>query len=218
MSLEMFHWTLAIYIAGLFISVLGSIQFLLNRDAVKKNMGMDLFQAFPDLSAYHLIYWVIILKPIFWPYFFVTQKSPIERISELFFKHYGDEGHTYFGDPGIKNFFRDVVKGKNRYKSYQKGRLIWFADKDGSDYQEYKKYFSGKSEYVEIIYAYYQDQYLLGVMWGSKECLSADKPISRFELDQCESMNASQFKQRLLQINHVKAAELFSQFKEMKGV
>ncbi|USQ15529.1 hypothetical protein J2N86_16010 (plasmid) [Legionella lytica] len=106
MSLELCHWILALYVAGLFMSILGSIQFLLNRNEIKKTTDIDVFQTRPSLKLY------LILKPIFWPYFFVAEKSPIERISELFFKHYGDEGHTYLRNNGLKNFLRDVVREK----------------------------------------------------------------------------------------------------------
>jgi hypothetical protein len=34
-----------------------------------------------------------------------AEKSPFERLSELFFKHYGDKGHTYFGSQGLKIFY-----------------------------------------------------------------------------------------------------------------
>lgn len=59
MSLELLYWILAIYVAGLFISALCSIQFLFNRNAMKRNMDIDLFQTRPDLKSY------LILKPIF---------------------------------------------------------------------------------------------------------------------------------------------------------
>lgn len=206
MSVEWFYWILVIYSAGLCISSFGSIQCFLNRNDLKKNMDIDLFQTRPDLKAY------LILKPIFWPYFFIAEKSPVERISELFFKHYGESGHTYLRDHGIKNFLRDLLKGKNRYKNYQVNRLIWPIDKESEDYQEHQKYCSksNKSLYAEIIYAHYQNKYLVGVMWGNRECLYNDMPISRFRLDQCEPMTFLQFERRLMQINRVKAREFLS--------
>lgn len=210
MSLELLHWLIVIYVAGMLICSLGSIQFLVQRYEIKKTMDIDLFQTRPDLKSY------LFLKPIFWPYFFVTEKKPIDRVSELLFKHYGDEGHTYFRDHGIKNFLRDVINGKNRYKNYQVSRLLWPVDKNGVEYQERKSHFNdgGKPVYVEIIWAHYQEKFFLGVTFGSKECLSDNKPVSRFQLDQCKLINASQFQQRLLQINHTRATEFLSQYQQ----
>ena len=207
MSLNALHWILAIYMAGLCISVLGSIQFLLNRNAVKRTTDIDIFQTRPSLKIY------LIIKPIFWPYFFIVEKGPLERISELFFKHYGEEGHIYLRSNGIKNFLRDVFQGKNRYKHYKVTRLIWPVDEQSEDYQEHQKHFPESSKFLhaEIIYAQCQQKYLVGVMWGSKECLGGDLPISRYRLDQCEPMNFLQLEQRLLQINRVKARELLNQ-------
>ena len=207
MSLELFHWILALYVAGLFMSILGSIQFLLNCNKAKKTMDIDVFQTRPSLKLY------IILKPIFWPYFFVTEKSPIDRISELFFKHYGDEGRTYLRDNGLKNFLRDVIRGKNRYEHYQVKRLFWPIDVQSEDYKEHQKYFpnNDKPLYAEIIYAQYEEKYLVGVIWSSRECLDNSRPVSRFQLDDCESMTFLQFQQRLLQINEIKAKEIFGQ-------
>ncbi|WP_058532882.1 hypothetical protein [Legionella saoudiensis] len=207
MSLEMIHWILAIYMAGLCIGVFGSVQFLLKRNEVKRTTDIDVFQTRPSLKIY------LILKPIFWPYFFVAEKSPIERISELFFKHYGDEGHTYLRNNGLKNFLRDVVRGKNRYENYQVKRLVWPIDEHSDDYQEHQKYFpnNNKPLHAEIIYAHHQEKYLVGVIWSSRERLDNAKPISRFQLDQCESMTFLQFQQRLLQINQAKAREFLSQ-------
>ncbi|WP_133137990.1 hypothetical protein [Legionella rowbothamii] len=206
MSLELFHWVLALYVAGLFMSILGSIQSLLKYNEVKRTMDIDVFQIRPSLKSY------LILKPIFWPYFFITEKSPIDRISELFFKHYGDEGHTYLQDNGLKNFLRDVTRGKNRYENYQVKRLFWPIDEGSEDYQEHQKYFPNNSKplHAEIIYAQHQEKYLVGVMWSTRECLDNAKPVSRFQLDECESMTFLQFQRRLLEINQARATEFFS--------
>ena len=208
MSLELFHWPIVIYIAGVLVCSLSCLQFMFYRSQLKKNRGIDLFQTRPDLKRY------LILKPFLWPYFVITERSPIERISELFFKHYGDEGHTYFRDQGIKNFLRDVLKGKKRYKNYQVNRLIWPVEKQSSDFSENKTHVQerGKPVYAEILYAHYQNKYLLRVVSGSKECFNNETSVSRFQLDQCKLMVFSDFQQRLLEINHDRAMELLQKF------
>lgn len=55
----------------------------------------------------------MILKTLFWPFYFIVEKSPLERLSEIFFRHYGNEGVTYLGTRGIRNFLNDLLKGKN---------------------------------------------------------------------------------------------------------
>ena len=78
MSVEWFYWILVIYSAGLCISSFGSIQCLLNRNDLKKNMDIDLFQTRPDLKAY------LILKPIFWPYFLLLKKALLSEFLNCF--------------------------------------------------------------------------------------------------------------------------------------
>lgn len=46
---------------------------------------------------------------------FLTEKSPVKCLSELFFRHYSDLGHTYFGNQGLKPL-NAVVKSKEPYK------------------------------------------------------------------------------------------------------
>ena len=77
----------ALYLAGFFIHLIYSASSLLNFHRLKEQQEFDIFKARPELMRY------IIRKPFLWPYYFVTEKGPLERISELFFKHYGDEGN-----------------------------------------------------------------------------------------------------------------------------
>ena len=205
MHSELFNWTAIVYVVGFIISLVSSVQCFLKYSDLKQNMGIDLLKIRPGMKFY------LILKPIFWPLYFIIEKSPTERLSEIFFKHYGDAGHRYFGNQGIKNFVNDVFRGKNRYTNYQATRLIWVLDQKSSEYQEYIKCSDNKkSVYAGIIYAQHKEKYLLGVSLGTKECLSGSKQISRFELDQCKQMSASELKERLFQINPVKATELLN--------
>jgi len=48
---------------------------------------------------------------IMWPIY----TNPFRMIFESFFKNYGDNGVTYLGWSGFKNFYHDITKGKNRY-------------------------------------------------------------------------------------------------------
>ncbi len=151
----------------------------------------------------------MILKPILWPYYFVTEKSPIERLSELFFKHYGEEGHTYFGDRGLKNFLNDLFKGKERYKDCQIKSVCWPIDKNSQEWLDYKKIFSEDFLFANIIYAKIQGKYLLGVTW-TKDKEHSHEPVSRFQLDKCQRLSEFEFKSRLRQINAIEFDKLFA--------
>jgi len=205
MSSKTINWIITIYTAGVIIHFLRSLQFLFQKNEIKKHIDIDLLEKRPDVKIYLLLF-----KPIFWPLLFITEKNPIERISELFFKHYGEPGHTYLRDQGLKNFLNDLMKGKNRYKCYEIKKLLWPVDKNGEEYKEMKKYFNNDNKlvYASIIYAHHKEKFLLGVTWGSKETLGDERPVSRFQLDQCELMSFLEFKKRLLSINYSKACEI----------
>ena len=175
---------------------------------MKRQTNVDLFSSRPDIQFY------LMIKPFLWPYYFVTEKSPLERFSELFFKHYGEKGHTYFGSEGFKNFLHDIVYGRNRYLQCDAQKINWQVDEKGDEYLAYRQSF-GKDKkeilYAEIIYAQFKGIYLLKVVWSTKQSFSCTNFISRFELDGCDRLKESQFKKRLLQINLEKAKTLFSQ-------
>lgn len=195
---------LALYSLGFGITLIDSGRSFLNFQKLKRTVNVDIFAGRPDMKFY------LIAKPIFWPYYFVTEKSPIERFSEFFFKTYGDEGHRYFGHHGLKNFINDVWKGKNRYRDYAAKRLTWPIEKNTKEFARFTKSFgtSEKSLHASIIYAEFKGIYLLGVTWGNKEHMT-DAPVSRFELDGCERMSRSQFMERLFDINEMRAKDLF---------
>jgi hypothetical protein len=162
----------------------------------------DLLLKRPDVKRY------LIFKPILWPYFFVTEKSPTERLSELLFKHYGDEGHTYFGNQGLKNFLNDLFKGKSRYNECQIKSLCWSIDKNSQDWMDYKKIFHDDNLYAHIIYTKIQDKYLLRVTWEKESNPRPIASVSRFDLDQCERLSEAEFKTRMKQINVTEATRL----------
>ena len=196
---------LVLYLTVFLIEINSSISCFNNFQRMKQATGTDLFEIKPQMKRY------LILKPIFWPWFFVTEKNPIERLSELCFKHYGDEGHTYFGSKGLKNFLNDVVRGKNRYKHLNVKKLLWPIDKNGREYQEHPHLFKNDKNLsmARIICAEYNGKYLLNVVFGNRDHLSISDPVSRFDLDDCQKLSKSEFKQSLLDINPTKAQEWF---------
>ena len=115
---------LVIYLSGFFIQVLNAFIYFQKLQRLNEQSGVDLLSTHPKMKSY------LIMKPFFWPWFFMTEKNPIERISELFFKNYGDKGHTYYRSRGLKNFLNDVFLGKNRYKNYETKNLVWSVGKD----------------------------------------------------------------------------------------
>ncbi|HAT1821668.1 TPA: hypothetical protein ACG3OA_002871 [Legionella pneumophila] len=202
MDVSVEEFLVVLYVVGGLITLSYSIKSLFNFQRLKSYYNRDLLLKRPDIKIY------LFLKPIFWPYFFVTEKSPTERLSELFFKHYGDEGHTYFGNQGLKNFLNDLLKGKNRYTECQIKSLCWSIDKNSQDWMDYKKIFHDDNLYAHIIYTKIQDKYLLRVTWEKESAPRPAASVSRFELDQCERLSESEFKTRMKQINATEANRL----------
>jgi hypothetical protein len=202
MDVSIEEFLIVLYVVGGLISLSSSIKSFLNFQRFKTYYNSDLLLKRPDIKRY------LILKPILWPYFFVTEKSPTVRLSELFFKHYGDEGHTYFGNQGLKNFLNDLFKGKNRYKECQIKTLCWSIDKNSQDWMDYKKFFNDDNLYAHIIYTKIRDKYLLRVTWEKENMPHSTASISRFELDQGQRLSESEFKIRMKQINAIEANRL----------
>ncbi|HHT9859009.1 TPA: hypothetical protein ACT9JI_001805 [Legionella pneumophila] len=202
MDVSVEEFLVVLYVVGGLITLSYSIKSLFNFQRLKSYYNRDLLLKRPDVKIY------LFLKPIFWPYFFVTEKSPTERLSELFFKHYGDEGHTYFGNQGLKNFLNDLFKGKSRYKECQIKSLCWSIDKNSQDWMDYKKFFNEDNLYAHIIYTKKQDKYLLRVTWEKESTSRPAASVSRFELDQCERLSEPEFKTRMKQINVTEANSL----------
>lgn len=203
MDVSVGEFLVVLYVVGGLITLSYSIKSFLNFQRFNTYYNQDLLLKRPDLKRY------LILKPIFWPYFFVTEKSPTERLSELFFKHYGDEGHTYFGNQGLKNFLNDVFKGKSRYKECQIKSFCWSIDKNSQDWIDYRKFFNDGNLYAHIIYTKIRDKYLLRVTWEKGGTTRPAASVSRFELDQGQRLSESEFKIRMKQINATEANRLF---------
>ncbi|CEG59312.1 hypothetical protein [Legionella fallonii] len=207
MDVSVKEFLIMVYIVGGLIALCYSIHGFLSFQHLKKYYNNDLLLKRPDIRRY------LILKPLLWPYFFVIEKSPIERFSELFFKHYGDEGHTYFRSQGLKNFLNDLFKGKNRYKKHQIHTLCWPIDKNSQDWIEHKQFFKGNNFYAHIVYIKMQDEYLVRVSWEKERTPHPVDSISRFELDQGQRLSASEFKTRMQQINVNEANKLHLEIK-----
>ncbi|HAT3877878.1 TPA: hypothetical protein I8669_002710 [Legionella pneumophila] len=179
---------ISVYALGFIINLYRSIIALIGFRNMKKNLYIDMFQERPDLKHY------LVLKVLIWPYYFVTEKSPLERLSETFFKRYGDKGHCYYGTRGLKNFLNDVRKGKDRYKAYKIMHVVWEITSPLYVKDEEKEH------YAEIIVAYHKDQCLLQVMLTDSPFPSL-KTISRYVLDNCEKLPLTEVKNRLKAIN-----------------
>ena len=202
------HYVLLIYVAGFIIFSIDSLYCFTRLLNLKHAPDMpDLLKIRPDLKFY------LIIKPFLWPYYFVTEKSPIERLSELLFKNYGDKGHTYFGSHGIKNFCNDIFLGKNRYKNFNTKKVIWTVDEEGEVYQSYLKLSEVKKTKRAIItYATHKNKYYLHVVLSNREYVNDDNhSISRFDLDECERLDFNGFKEKLLQINSEKTCKLIKE-------
>ena len=192
------------YIAGFVISAIKSFYAFSSFTILAQETNNDLLKRRPDIKVYFII------KPILWPYFFLTEKSPLERLSECFFSHYGDKGHTYFGSQGLKNFLNDFFRGKNRYKNYKTKKVMWLVDKNSEEYQEFIKH-RGRSECelkATITCATYKNKYLLQVVFSEGECQDSSAEISRFDLDRSESLDEGTFKNKLLKIHKEGAKDL----------
>lgn len=202
MSTELIDGLFILYMMGLMFFGYQSYQVFSNLQEMYKNRSVSIFKLRPDLLRY------LMLKPAFWPYFFITEKSPIERFSELFFKHYGDEGHTYLGSRGLKNFLNDVLRGVNRYKNYRVHYLCWPVPQESALYNDSVRILGENQPfYAHIIYGHHHNNYLLDIKL-SNEHLSSQNEHSRFVLDQCERLSESEFKAKLQQVNYQKAREL----------
>lgn len=194
---------LVVYISMFLIQLVKSVSYFYKLQLMNKKSGIDLLSIHPTIKSH------LIMKPIFWPWFFITEKSPIERISELFFKNYGDKDRTYLGNRGLKNFSNDVLRGKNRYVNYKTKKLIWSIDENSQEYKDCINSFGkiNKPIFASIIYAQFKEIYLLHVTWSSEDRLSEKNTVSRFELDDCKKISDHDLKKRLFNINPEKARE-----------
>ena len=190
------NYLVYIYIAGFVISAIKSFYAFSGLSLLTQKTNPDFFKKRPDVIVY------MILKPILWPYFFIIEKTPLERISELFFSRYGEEGIQYFGDRGVKNFLNDIFRGKRRYRNYITKKVFWTVEKNSETYHEYVKFHENfaKDLNAKISYAKYSNKYLLAITLTS-DSYDYNQEISRFDLDQCQPLDENKFRDRLLEIN-----------------
>lgn len=179
---------ISVYALGFIINSYRFIIALIGFRNMKKNLYIDMFQERPDLKHY------LVLKVLIWPYYFVTEKSPLERLSETFFKRYGDKGHCYYGTRGLNNFLNDLRKGKDRYKAYKIMHVVWEITSPLYLKDRIKEH------YAEIILAYHKGHCLLQVMLSDNP-IPSSREISRYVLDNCEKLPLSDVKNRLKMIN-----------------
>ncbi|MCE3044159.1 hypothetical protein [Legionella sp. 16cNR16C] len=139
--------------------------------------------------------------------YFITEKSPLRRLSESFFSHYGDPGYTYFGTLGLENFLNDLLKGKNRYKHCDIKHLFWPIDGESSIRTDFRK---DKNEelFINIYYMQWKGNYrLIRHLTPYRPA----KQLSRFELDRCYLVSQEQFQKELFEVNALKAQALFDE-------
>lgn len=195
MDISLTALLLAFYVAGVLVTLIESVKHYRRFILIRNRSSHDLLHLRPDIKRY------LLKKPLLWPYFFLTEKGPLERLSELVFKHYGDAGHTYFGTRGLKNFLNDVFKGKDRYKHCQINALHWMVEKNSLCWMHYKELFNEQPFYATIIYTKIRDHYLLRVLWTKEYNAPLPVTISRFELDQAQLLDESGFKKALEEIS-----------------
>lgn len=156
----------------------------------------------PELKGY------MIRKVILWPFYFITEKSPLQRLSETFFGHYGDPGCSYRGTLGLKNFLNDCVKGKDRYKQSDIVHLFWPVDSDSPIWDDF---FRDKNQplFGNIYFIATKGKYRLikNISLSSR----SSKQLSRYELNRSYTVSKEEFKIELLSVNVVKAKALFNQ-------
>lgn len=209
MHLNWITVAVVIYCTGFIFSLFHSLKTYFNFQWLKETQAFDLF-------AVGSVKFYLIIKPFLWPYYFILyQKNPLEYLSEFFFKYYGDEDEICTGTQGLENFLNDLFKGKDRYKHYQARIICWPLDKNEQAYRTYMTQRAhiekpGVTVYAEITYAVSKDNYLLEVFF-EKQRNQYKATISRFQLDHCERLTKSEFKERLLQINPEKAKQLLKQ-------
>lgn len=191
----------AIYFVGMIVGMYKSYWASIGLKRLKAELGMDVLSLRADVKRYFL------LKPLLWPFYFVTEKNPLERFSECFFKHYGDKGHTYFGTGGLKNFCNDLFLGKDRYSRFKTFVLHWPITNPA--WLQSRELKSGEIWYARIVCAHHHERYLMSVIM-TKADTSQSQIVSRFELDKCKRLSKTSFQNELRSINPEKAEEFLS--------
>ncbi len=103
-----------------------------------------------------------------------------------------------------------MLKGKNRYRGCDAQKVCFAVDKSAQAYRDYCRSMDEEYAvvYAQIIYAKFKGKYLLHVIYSEDlGCLSIS-PVTRFDLDECERLNAETIKQKLDAIHPEKAADI----------
>ncbi|KTC83720.1 hypothetical protein [Legionella brunensis] len=181
---------LTLYVIGFVVNLYRTYVTMIGFKNMQQTLSVNVFKERPELMRY------LVLKVIFWPYYFVTEKSPLVRFSETFFKHYGDQGCRYYGTRGIANFVNDLTKGKQRYQHYKVQHFVW--ELNSPVYP--KGNLQVKEHYAEIILAVHKDHCLFQMVMTDKPFRSRGK-ISRYMLDSCEKLSHEETCNRLKTVN-----------------
>ncbi|HSW69137.1 MAG TPA: hypothetical protein VLI69_03120 [Gammaproteobacteria bacterium] len=170
-----------VYILGCLFSGTQSIYKFIKMLSSQAKSGINIYGLHPGIKPW------LIKRVIYWPYYLFFKTNPIVLLSELFFSHYGDKEHIYYGTTGLKNFFNDIFKGKNRYKNYKifATTISLCPSFTNKESDENSRTFYPK--YAGIILAKYSDTYLFKSILATDRKF-AEPRISRFELDSCRKL------------------------------
>ncbi len=175
-----------LYFIGFFVNVWHYLGEFVKPDPIR-------LAKFKNQTAY---YHHVILSTVLWP-FFILRKNPFHLLCDLLFKKYNDSRVIYGGFGSLQNFYRDLIFGKNRYSQYTVGSYHTLAKIDAPFLKkkispEDLDYWRTHPLYLNVIYAFKEDQYLL-----SSICLPYDtKDIfttSRYVLDRSEHYSKNEF-------------------------
>jgi hypothetical protein len=147
-------------------------------------------------------------KTILWPWFFVVEKGPLERLSDLFFKYYGADKTINLGTQGLRNFCNDVFRGKNRYQGWRVKSLVWPLEKPVEIFPDGSKSNSCKMRHALITLATNKERYLYMAVLSNE---TIPIRVNRYWLDDCKKLSKAEVIDELRQLNPTKALEFFSE-------
>lgn len=136
----------------------------------------------------------LIFRTLLWPFFFLVDKSPFERLAQTLFKRYGDKGCVYYGYAGFKNFCNDIFHGKNRYANWISIRREMSCDTVFAD-------LPCKSVIVAVAHHKATDKLKCAFFLEKNRSNIADRKLSRYELDDCSFTTLPELTKHLEKIN-----------------
>lgn len=193
MEVSLTEWCLAIYFAGFILNSIRSIRRYFVFQHIKLADNLDVLTNKPFIKR------ELLLRPFIWPYYFVSEKSPLARLSETFFRNYGDDGQIYFGSRGIKNFLYDIFLGKDRYRDLKIMTLVCEASETNESSRILQKFIDNL--HANLVFGFYKGKYLLKVNYGREDSFLTVQTISRYMIDECERLSANRFISRIKEIN-----------------